>query len=54
MVTARTRIAWIKFRECGELLYGRKFSVKMKGRNYQSCIKISNAPREEDVVSKGE
>ena len=25
-VTARTRIGWIKFRECGELLYGRKFS----------------------------
>ena len=24
-VTARTRIAWIKFRECGELLCGRKF-----------------------------
>ena len=30
-VTARTRIGWIKFRECGELLYGRKFSLKMKG-----------------------
>ena len=31
-VTARTRIGWIKFGECGELLYGRKFSLKMKGR----------------------
>ena len=30
-VTSRTRIGWIKFRECGELLYGRKFSLKMKG-----------------------
>ena len=29
-VTARKRIEWIKFRECGELLYGRKFSLKMK------------------------
>ena len=29
-VTARTRIGWIKFRECGELLYGRKFSLKIK------------------------
>ena len=38
-VTARTRIGWIKFRECGELLYGRKFSLKMKGRIYQSCIR---------------
>ena len=27
-VTARTRIRWIKFRECGELLFGRKFSLK--------------------------
>ena len=32
--TARTRIEWIKFGECGELLYERKFSVKMKGRIY--------------------
>ena len=31
-VTARTRIGWIKFRECGELLHGRKFSLKMKER----------------------
>ena len=30
-VTARMRIGWIKFRECGELLYGRKFLLKMKG-----------------------
>ena len=33
-VTARTRIGWIKFRECGELLYGRKFLLKMKERIY--------------------
>ena len=38
VVTARTRIGWIKFMECGQLLYGRKFSLKMKGRIYQSCI----------------
>ena len=31
-VTARTRIGWIKFRACRVLLYGRKFSLKMKGR----------------------
>ena len=30
----------IKFRECGELLYGRKFSLKMKGRIYQSCVRL--------------
>ena len=38
-VTARTRIGWIKFRKYGELLYGRKFSLKMKGRIYQSCVR---------------
>ena len=38
-VTTITRIGWIKFRECGELLYGRKFLLKMKGRIDQSCIK---------------
>ena len=38
-VTARTRIGLIKFRECGKLLYGRKFSLKMKGRIYQSCVR---------------
>ena len=38
-VTARTRIGWIKCRECGELLYGKKFLLKMKGKTYQSCIR---------------
>ena len=38
-VTARMRIGWIKFRECGELVHGRKFSLKMKGRIYLSCIR---------------
>ena len=51
-VTARTRIGWIKFRECGELLYGRKFSLKMK--DLSELCKISNAVWEQDVVSKGE
>ena len=38
-VTARMKIGWIKFRECGELLYGRKFLLKVKGRIYHSCIR---------------
>ena len=53
MATARTRIGWIKFRECGELLYGRKFSLKMKGlSNLSELHKISNAVWEQDVVSE--
>ena len=38
-VTAKTRIGWIKFRECEELLYGKNFSLKMKGRIYESCVR---------------
>ena len=38
-IVARMRIGWIKFRECGELLYGKKFLFKMKGWIYQSCIR---------------
>ena len=30
-VTARTGIGRIKFRECGKLLYGRTFLLKIKG-----------------------
>ena len=29
-VTDRTRCVWIKFRECGELLYGRRFPLRLK------------------------
>ena len=38
-VTARVRIGWMKFRECGELLLGRRFSLKMKGMVYRSCVR---------------
>ena len=34
--TARTRCGWIKCRECGELLHGRKFSLKQKWAVYKS------------------
>ena len=38
-VRARARFGWVKFRECGELLYGKRFSLKMKGRVYQTCVR---------------
>ena len=38
-VTARVRIAWVRFRECGELLLGNRFSLKMKGKVYHCCIR---------------
>ena len=33
-VTSRVRTGWVKFRECGELLRGRRFSLRMKGVVY--------------------
>ena len=30
-VTARTRYGWVKLRECGELLCGRRFPIKLNG-----------------------
>ena len=38
-VTVRTRIGWVKFKECGELLSSKKFSLKMKGMVYRSCVR---------------
>ena len=38
-VTSRVRIGWMKFRECGELLLGRRFSLRMKGMVYRSCVR---------------
>ena len=35
-VTARTRWVWVKFRECGKLLHGNKFPLKLRGRVYKS------------------
>ena len=37
--TARTRIGWMKFRECSEILKGRRFSLKMKGKVYKSSLR---------------
>ena len=30
---------WVKFTECGELLYGRKFYLKLKGAVYYSYVR---------------
>ena len=35
-VTARTREGWKKFRECGEVLFRKRFSLQMKGKIYKS------------------
>ena len=38
-VTVRSRIGWIKFRKCSEILKGRRFSLKIKGKVYNSCVR---------------
>ena len=38
-VTARTRCGLVKFRECGELLYGRRFPLELKGDVYKSYVR---------------
>ena len=40
-VTARARIGWVKFRECGELLNSKRFSLKLKGMVYQSRVRLA-------------
>ena len=39
LVTATSRIGWIKFRECREILKGRRFSLKTKEKVYKSCVR---------------
>ena len=38
-VTARARIGWVKFRECRELLNSKRFSLKLEGMVYRSCVR---------------
>ena len=38
-VSARTRCGCVRFRECGELLYGRKFPLKLKWAVYKSYVR---------------
>ena len=38
-VTSKVRMGWMKFGECGELLRGRRFSLRMKGMVYRSCVR---------------
>ena len=39
VVTARTRCEWVMFREYGELLYGKRFPLKLKWAVYKICVR---------------
>ena len=41
-VTVRTRCGWVKFRECCELRYGRRFPLKLKGAVFMSYVWLAN------------
>ena len=38
-VTIRVRIGWVRFRECGELLLGNRFLLRMKGKVCRGCVR---------------
>ena len=38
-VIARTKLGWKKLRECGEILFRKRFSLQMKGKVYKSYIR---------------
>ena len=38
-VTAKVRIGWARFRECGELLLGYRFPLRIKGKVYRCCVR---------------
>ena len=40
-VTARVRIDRVRFRECGELLLGNWFPLRIKDRVYRCCIRLA-------------
>ena len=38
-MSARMKCGFVKFRECGQLLYGRRFTLGLKGSSYESYIR---------------
>ena len=41
-ITARTRVGWKKFRECGEILFGKRFFLQIKGKIYKSYVRSAS------------
>ena len=38
-VTVGVKIRWVRFRECGVLLLGNRFPLRMKGKVYRCCVR---------------
>ena len=39
VVSARTRVGWKKFRECGKILFRKRFSLQMKEKIYKNYVR---------------
>ena len=48
-VTVRTRYVWAMSMECGELLYGKKLPLKLKGTVYKSNERPAISKRKRDI-----
>ena len=46
-MTVRTGCGWVKYREGGELLYGRRFPLKQKRTVYKSYVRTAILYRSE-------
>ena len=51
-VAAKTRIGRIKFRECSEILKGKRFSLKMKKKANKSCCRSHATAPINDVTNQ--
>ena len=40
-VTARVKIGWVRFRECGELLLENRFPLRMKSKVHYCCVRLA-------------
>ena len=47
VVTARTRWGWGRHRDCGELLHGKRFPLKLKGTVHKSYVRPTILHRSE-------
>ena len=39
VVTARTRCGWVKLWDCGELMHGRRFPLRLNGAVHRSYVR---------------
>ena len=62
-VTARIRIGWMKFRDLSGVLCGKRWSMRMKGKLYKTCVRTAMVyggetwvlrKEEEDILRRAE